>query len=62
MFIRSGKPWRQSPTTSAQNTMLKQTKTVYCEKQAKKPTMTTSKLSTLGRLNPRPQVSTSLDV
>jgi hypothetical protein len=41
--------------------MLKQTKTVYYEKQAKKLTMTTT-FSTLGKLNPRPQVSTPLDV
>jgi len=41
--------------------MLKQTKTVYYEKQAKKPTTMTA-LSALGRLNPRPQVSTPLDV
>jgi hypothetical protein len=34
-LIRSGKPWPQSPTTFAQNTMLKQTKTVCYEKQAK---------------------------
>jgi hypothetical protein len=44
--------------------MLKQTKIVCCEKQANKhPTTTaTTTLLTLGRLNPRPQVSTSLDV
>jgi hypothetical protein len=42
--------------------MLKQTKTVYCEKQANKQPTAMTTLSTLGRLNPRPQVSTSLDV
>jgi hypothetical protein len=41
--------------------MLKQTKTVYYEKQAKKSTAMTT-LPTLGRLNPCPQVSTPLDV